>query len=44
MQITPITQAELLRLHKLGPGDLNQPGYSVRAGTIYLRGMLSRFD
>ena len=43
MQITPITERELLRRLKIPAGDLFDPEYNVRLGTAYLRILLDRF-
>jgi len=43
MQITPITEEELLRRLKIPPGDLFDPDYNVRLGTAYLRILTDRF-
>jgi soluble lytic murein transglycosylase len=43
MQITPITQQELLRRGE-SDGDLMNGPYNIRLGTTYLRILLDRFD
>lgn len=45
MQITAITQKELLRLGKIRQaGDLEDADFNIRLGTMYLRLMLDKFD
>jgi soluble lytic murein transglycosylase len=45
MQITPVTQKELLRVGKIRQeGNLEDPEFNIRVGTLYLRMMLDRFD
>lgn len=45
MQMMPATQKELLRLGKIRrDGDLEDPDFNIRLGTLYLRMMLDRFD
>jgi soluble lytic murein transglycosylase len=49
MQIMPATAKEMLRLGKIQKagnlaGDLEDPDFNIRVGTIYLRMMLDRFD
>ena len=44
MQITPITHEEVQRRFGLADGDLFDPDYNLRVGTIYLRYLLDRFD
>lgn len=45
MQVMPGTQKELLRLHKIrSAGDLDDPEFNIRVGTLYLRMMLDRFN
>lgn len=43
MQITPITEQEMLRRLKIPKGDLFDPDYNLRLGTGYLRLMVDRF-
>lgn len=43
MQITPITERELLGRLKIPRGDLFDPDYNVRLGTAYLRILIDRF-
>jgi len=43
MQITPITERELLRRLKIPAGDLFDADYNVRLGTRYLRILIDRF-
>ena len=44
MQITPVTEEELMRRFDIPPGDLFDPEYNIRCGTLYLRYLLDRFD
>jgi len=43
MQITPITEREVLRRTGMPRGDLFEPDYNIRVGTAYLRQLLDRF-
>jgi soluble lytic murein transglycosylase-like protein len=43
MQITPITEKEMLRRLRIPQGDLFDPDYNLRLGTGYLRLMVDRF-
>jgi soluble lytic murein transglycosylase len=44
MQLMPATEKELLRLRKISrEGDLEDPEFNIRVGTLYLRMMLDRF-
>lgn len=44
MQITPITQREVIRQRHYPPGDLYNPAYNIQIGTAYLRILLDRFN
>ena len=44
MQITPIAEREALGVLGLPPGDLADPEYNVRVGTVYLGRLVERFD
>lgn len=45
MQITPIAEKDVLQRHRhIPPGDLLDPSYNLRIGTIYLADQLERFD
>jgi len=43
MQITPITEREVLRRTGVPRGDLFEPDYNIQVGTAYLRQLLDRF-
>jgi len=43
MQITPIAEREVLGVLRLPQGDLFDPDYNVRVGTVYLRRLVERF-
>jgi soluble lytic murein transglycosylase len=44
MQITALTQEELLRLKKIRQaGNLEDPDFNIRLGTLYLRLMMDKF-
>jgi len=43
MQITPITEREVLGRTNIEGGDLFQPDYNIQVGTAYLRQLLDRF-
>jgi soluble lytic murein transglycosylase-like protein len=44
MQVTSAALEEVRRKKGLGPGDLFDPGYNLRAGAAYLRLLLDEFD
>lgn len=43
MQIMPIAEREVLGVLRLPQGDLFDPDYNVRVGTVYLRRLVERF-
>ncbi len=44
MQITPIAERDVLQRTGTAGGDLFNPEYNIRIGTLYLRQMYRRFD
>lgn len=44
MQVTPIALEDVLLREAIDAGDLFDPDYNLRVGTIYLRHQLERFD
>ena len=44
MQITPITEREVLDRTGIAAGDLFDPDYNIRIGTAYLKMLMERFD
>ena len=44
MQIMPIALKDVRQREGVGPGDLFDPDYNLRVGTLYLRYLLDRFE
>ncbi len=44
MQVMPIALRDVRERYDVGPGDLFDPDYNLRVGTLYLRHLLDRFD